>query len=117
MRIFLLIAITIALPIAWLMADIKGKPWLRRALGLTALLWSFGIAALIGSLQVFNANSYFTSASKDLLETSVKQLRAGKTETVLREWSRANDAFYTTYENRASYRQVVDQAIEGMKKP
>ena len=45
------------------------------------------------------------------------QLKAGKTEAVIREWSKADGEFQPTYENRALYRQIIDQAIEGMKKP
>ena len=35
----------------------------------------------------------------------------------LREWSRADAEFSPTYENRANYRQIVDQTIAGMKRP
>jgi len=68
-------------------------------------------------LRDFNANVYFTGATKDLLSASVEQLKAGKTHAVIREWSRAESEFQPTYENRARYRQIVDHAIEGMKKP
>jgi len=117
MQIVILVIITAALPIAWLVADFRCRPMVRRILGVVAILWSFGVAALVGGLQNFNANSYFTSASKDLLEASVRQLLAGRTDAVIREWSHANDAFHPTYENRARYKQIVDQAIEGMKRP
>ncbi len=117
MRIILLLAITAALPIAWLVAEFKARPGIRRTLGIVTILWSFGVASLVGLLQDFNANVYFTGASKDLLSASVEQLKAGKTEAVIREWSRADSEFHPTYENRARYRQIVDQTIEGMKKP
>ena len=117
MRIVILLVITAALPIAWLVADFRSSAKVRRILGVVAILWSFAVAAFVGALQQFNANSYFTSASKNLLESSVQQLRAGKTDAVIRELSRANEQFNPTYENRARYRQIVDEAIEGMKKP
>jgi hypothetical protein len=117
MRIILLLTITAALPIAWLVAEFKARPGIRRTLGIVTILWSFGVASLVGLLQNFNANVYFTGASKDLLSASVEQLKAGKTEAVIREWSRADSEFQPTYENRARYRQIVDQTIEGMKKP
>ena len=104
------------LPIAWLIAEFRAKTAMRRTLGVVTILWSFGVATLVGALRDFNANVYFTTASKELLEASVQQLRAGKTEAVLREWSHANDEFGPTYETRARYKQIVDQAIEGMKK-
>ncbi len=117
MVLFILLAITVILPIAWLVAEFNGRPGVRRTLGLLALLWSFGVAALVGSLGNFNANIYFTDATKDLLDASVGALKTGKTDVVIREWTRANEEFHPTYENRARYRQIVDQAIEGMKKP
>lgn len=115
MQIFILLFITAALPIAWLIAEFRASVAVRRTLGVITILWSFGVASMVGMLQNFNANSYFTGASKELLESSVQQLRAGKTEAVLREWSRANDEFSPTYENRARYQEIVEQAIEGMK--
>ena len=107
MIIFLLV-VTIGLPIAWLVAEFKVRSSVRRTIGVVTILWSFGVAALAGSLQNFNANVYFIQASKDLLTTSVEQLKAGKTENVIREWSAANNQFEVTYENRARYRQTVD---------
>ena len=117
MQIVILLLITAALPIAWLVAEFRGGAGTRRTLGIFTLLWSFGVAALVGALRDFNANVYFTTATKELLQASIEQLRAGKTEAVLREWSRADTQFSPAYENRARYRQTVEQAIEGMKKP
>lgn len=117
MRIILLITITAALPIAWLVAEFKARPGIRRTLGIVTILWSFGVASLVGLLQNFNANVYFTEATKELLSASIEQLKAGKTEAVIREWARADSEFQPTYENRARYRQIVDEVIEGMKKP
>jgi len=117
MRIVILLTFTAALPIAWLVAEFKASPGIRRTLGIVTILWSFGVASLVGILQDFHPNVYFTQATKDLLEASVGQLKIGKTDAVIREWTQANDKFHPTYENRAQYRQIVDQAIEGMKKP
>jgi hypothetical protein len=109
--------LTVTLPIAWLVADFKAKPILRRVLGIFAILWSFGIALLVGNLQFFNANSFFSSATKDLLSSSVEQLKSGKTQSVLAAWEKANSEFNATYENRSQYQQIVDEAIADMKKP
>ncbi|MEZ5383897.1 MAG: hypothetical protein R3F13_00125 [Prosthecobacter sp.] len=116
MQIAILLIITATLPIAWFIAEFRASVAVRRTLGVVTILWSFGVAALVGGLQNFNANVYFTTASKELLEASVQQLRAGKTEAVLRELSRANEEFSPTYENRARYKQIVQQAVEGMSR-
>ena len=117
MRIIFFLTITLALPIAWFVAEFKARPSLRRALGVVTILWSFGVAALVGILRDFNANVYFTGATKDLLTASVEHLKAGQMEVVIREWSRADAGFQPTYEHRDNYRQLVDKAIDGMKKP
>jgi hypothetical protein len=117
MRLILSLTFTVALPIAWLIADFKASPWIRRTLGIITFLWSFAIASLVGATRVFNANVYFTETTKDLLDASVRQLKDGRTEAVLREWAKADGKFHPTYENRGQYRQIVDQAIDGMKKP
>ena len=106
--------ITATLPIAWLMAEFRAGVAVRRTLGVITILWSFGVAAMVGTLQTLNTNSYFTAASKELLKASVQHLRDGKTEAVLREWTLAHDELIPTYENRARYKQIVEQAIEGM---
>ena len=111
-----ILIITVTLTIAWLVAEFRAGATIRRTLGVVTILWSFSIAYLTGILRDFNSTVYFTKASKELLETSIGQLRAGKTDAVLRELARANDEFSPTYENRARYREIVEQAIEGMKK-
>ena len=118
MIIGLLLIITVGLPIAWFVSEFRGDtPGIRRTLGITALLCSFGVATLVGISQDFKANFYFTRSTKNLLEASVSQLKNGKTEAVIREWTQANNEFHPTYEDRGHYRQILDQAIEGMKKP
>jgi hypothetical protein len=117
MRIVILLVITAVLPIAWLVSDIRSRPMVRRIWGVMAILWSFGVASLVGLLQEMSANTFFSSASKDLVHASVQALRDGKTEAVVRELSRADEKWSPSYEGRARYREIVDKAVEGMKKP
>jgi hypothetical protein len=62
--ILLLLLITVAMPMGWLVAEFKARPFIRRTMGILTILWSFGVAAMVGSLRDFNANVYFTGASK-----------------------------------------------------
>jgi hypothetical protein len=117
MRLLLFALFTIALPVSWGIAEFKAKPAVRRVIGLMALLWSFAVASFVGALQQLGADTFFSQASKDLLTASVEQLEAGRTEAVLREWSRADGAYRPSYEDREYYRWIVDRAIEGMKQP
>jgi hypothetical protein len=44
----------------------------------------------------------------------VKQLEAGRTDAVLREWRRLDEKYRASYEHRAYYQELIDQAIDGM---
>lgn len=102
---------------AWLIAEFLARPLFRRILGMAAILWSFGVAFFVGSLQDINANAHFTAATEKLLETSVKHLKAGHSEAVLREWSRITENFGATYESRGKYAELVEVATQGMEQP
>ncbi len=116
-QIIVLIAITVCLPIGWLVAEFRAGPLTRRVMGICTILWSFSVAALVGMLESFDANVYFTTASKKLLESSVHHLQNGNEQAVAREWALANEQFDSTYESRAKYAEIVDQAVSGMERP
>ena len=112
----IIVAISIALPIAWFVSDARGRtPLRRRVLGLVTILWLFAVAILAHGIQSFEANSYFTYESKRLLDASVRHLRARHSDAVFREWGRANERFKATYENRGRYAEIVDDAVRGME--
>lgn len=113
----LVLIATTLLPVGWLLADIWGSPAARRTLGVISILWSYVIAYAIGSLKELDSNAYFGSATKDLIECSVQQMQAERSEIVQREWTRINEEYQPTYENRGHYREIVDEAIERMKQP
>ena len=109
--------IAVALAVGWFVADLRGSVTTRRTIGIVALLWLFGLATVGLFLQSLDLNAYFTSASKELLHTSVQQLRAGRTEVVIQALSHADDKFQWTYETRGEYREVVDEAVTSMDHP
>ena len=109
--------ITVALTAGWLVADYRSNAGTRRTLGVLALLWSLGLAAVLPFLENLNANAYFTAASKKLLHASVQQFHGGKGQAVLQAWSRADDQFQFRYEDHGKYREVVDQAVIDMQYP
>lgn len=112
----IIVAISIALPVAWFVADVRGRtPLKRRVLGLVTILWLSAVAILANGIQTLDANSYFTDESKKLLDASVRHLRAGHGDAVSREWMRANERFNATYENRGRYAEIVDDAVRGME--
>ena len=105
----------IGLPIGWLVSEFRGSRGLRLTLGCLALLMSFGVAFIVGSLDRFNSNAWFTSASKQLIDASISELEAGHTDHVLDALRQLQTEFHPTYENRGRYDKHVEQAVSRMK--
>jgi len=112
--IIVLIAV-IALPIGWLVSEFRGGRGLRLTLGCLALLMSFGVAFIVGSLERLNSNAWFTHASKDLIDASIVELEAGHTDRVLNTLRQLQSEFHPTYENRGRYDKLVEHAVSRMK--
>ncbi len=99
----LLAIVVVATPIAWFLSEFQNRRWLRLILGSTAVLLSFGVAFLAGSLQMFNANAWFGAASETLINTTITELEAGNQDRVLKSLKSLQQKFSPTYENRAGY--------------
>ena len=112
--IIVLIAV-IGFPIGWLISEFRGGRGLRLTLGCLALLMSFGVAFILGSLERLNSNAWFTSASKKLIDASISELEAGHTDHVLDALRQLQSEFRPTYENRGRYDKYVEQAVSRMK--
>jgi hypothetical protein len=119
----ILITITIAIIAAWLLSEFKTeKIWIRCTLGILALTFGIGLAVLIfrdllnlsNSLTKFNYNAHYGFASKQLIDTTVKKIESGETETVLKRLKKLQEKFRPTYENRASYNELVNEAVNDM---
>jgi hypothetical protein len=109
------LVLLIALPVAWLASEFQQRRALRIALGTCCLVLSFGVAGLAGSLQMFNANAWFGSATKELIDTTVTELEAGNTASVLSALKGLQQRYQPTYENRARYDKLVEEAVREMK--
>ena len=112
--IILLIAV-IGLPIGWFVSEFRGGRGLRLTLGCLALLMSFGVAFIVGSLERLNSNAWFTGASEQLIDASISELEAGHTDRVLDTLRQLQSEFHPTYENRGRYDKLVEQAVSRMK--
>lgn len=90
MRILLIVSVSlvmIILPIAWLISEFKVKNrMVRCVLGIIAILWSFAVAWLFAQFSRFNYNAWYGSASMMLIDTTIKKLEAGDSQTVLKEF-------------------------------
>ncbi|HZW31816.1 MAG TPA: hypothetical protein VFF52_13975 [Isosphaeraceae bacterium] len=107
--------LAIALPIAWFASEFQNRRWLRLALGTAAILLSFGIAFAVGSLERFNSNAWFGTASKNLIDATITELEAGHEERVLRSLKALQHKYAPTYENRARYDSLIEEAVTQMQ--
>ena len=113
--VLIVVAITIALPVAWFVSEFRGGRGVRLTLGCLAILCGFGVAFIVGSLERFNSNAWFGHASKQLVDATVSELEAGHTNQILRTFRQLQSAYQPTYENRARYDKLVEQAVAEMR--
>jgi hypothetical protein len=113
---FLLLAIIIALPIAWLVSEFRGSRAWRISLGVLALgVVTFCVWGLSSILTRFNYNAWYGGATGDLIRTSLHQIEDGHLDRVLKVWRGLNQQYQPTYENRARYRELVEEATRRMR--
>ena len=105
----------VSLLLLWVVAEFRWSRQARLTFGSLAVLSSFGVAMAVGSLDRFNSNAWFGHASKQLVEATVVELDAGHTDQVLRTFRQLQEAYQPTYENRARYDKLVEQAVADMK--
>jgi len=110
----LILFLAAVIPIAWFASEFQGRRWLRLALGSIAILLSFGVAFVVGSLERLNSNAWFGHASKDLIDATVTELEAGRRDEVLKAFEDLQRRYAPTYENRARYDELVKKAVEQM---
>src|SRR5690348_681547 len=111
----IVLLLTVTTPIAWFASEFQNRIWLRLILGCAAIFLCFGVAFVVGSLEMFNANAWFGGATQDLVNTAVEQMEAGKTEQVLAALKNLQKTYQPTYENRARYDKLVETAVQDMK--
>ncbi len=108
--------VSVALGAGWLLAECRSRPICRRLAGVLCIAWLLGVVLWQAQSERFAANHCFTAASKELLDASLQQLRVGRHDVLLREWSRASEAFGATYESRGDYADVVRRAVAEMQR-
>ena len=107
--------LVVALLIAWIVSEFRSRRAVRITLGCLAILCSFGVASIVGLLERFNSNAWFGGATKDLIDATVLGLEAGRTDRVLQTYRQLQSDYHPTYENRARYDKLVEEAVGKMK--
>ncbi|MFK7790338.1 MAG: hypothetical protein AB8C95_12705 [Phycisphaeraceae bacterium] len=116
MVLLIIIVLIIAIPIAWLIAEYSAPRWARLLLGMASILMCFGLAYVVSSLNRLNYNAWYGSATSDLLDATIENLEAGNTDQVISTLKQLQTEYEPTYENRAHYDELVNDAVQRFKK-
>ena len=113
--ILVLIAVLI-LSILWFITELKTtNTLLRRSLGILAILSSFGLAGTSAKIVRLNYNAWYGLASKRLIDSVVEELENNEIKTLLKEMKSLQQDFKPTYESKAHYDALVNEAVKRIK--
>lgn len=107
--LFVVLAIVVALPVAWIISEFQSRVWLRLALGGLSIFASFGVFYIAARLERLNYNAWYGYATKDLVAAEIEALDAGRQDMLKVELLGFQKQFLPTYENRANYDELATQ--------
>lgn len=118
--LFCVLTISILLFLCWSVAEFKvKKSWIRFVLGVFTLAsWLILLDLAIPLFNVcekFNYNAHYGSASKQLIDTIIEKIEKRETEKILECLKKLQKEFHPSYENRANYDELINEAVKGMK--
>jgi hypothetical protein len=112
----ILLLAAIALPIAWLASEFQGSRTLRIILGIVAIgVIASCVWGLTSVLTTINYNAWYGGATGGLISTSVQEIEDGNLERVLKVWRGLERLYEPTYENRARYDELVEEATRRIR--
>jgi hypothetical protein len=111
----LVVGLIAAVPLGWLISEIRAKD-LRTVLGIFAIgATTFFVSSLVCYFTHMYYNQDFGYATKDLIETSLKQIEDGHLERVVKVWRGLNEQYDPTYETHyPAYSDLVREATARM---
>ena len=109
------LVLAVALPVAWFTAEFSSKRWLRILFGFGMLANCVLLAFGFSCLERFNYNAWYGGASERLIDTTISEIEAGRSDELLTELRRLHDQFQPTYENRGNYDKLVEQFVNRVK--
>ncbi|MCA9095445.1 MAG: hypothetical protein KDA68_18325 [Planctomycetaceae bacterium] len=105
----------VLLPVGWLISEFQPRRWLRILLGTLSLGMCVFLAMAFASLEQLKFNSWYGTASADLMDATIAGIEEGKTKEVVAGLKGLRDDFYPTYQGRADYDKLVERFVEGVK--
>jgi len=96
----------------------QGMRWKRVSIRVTVILACVAVAYAVDGvpalLQQLEDNMFFSDASSRLIKTTIDELQAGNTDHVIRVLRSLDLQYWPTYENRANYDVLVNDAVDRM---
>ena len=113
--VFLLLLIVAIMPIAWLVSEIKNsKKSVRCTLGILAILSCFGVAFLAAQLVRLNYNIWYSSATAELLDSTINQLENKETKFVIKELKTLRSKMRVSYQFKGNYNELAADTAKKM---
>ncbi|MBA4031421.1 MAG: hypothetical protein C0478_11115 [Planctomyces sp.] len=81
------------------------------SLGCLAILCSFGVAYVVGSLEKLTYSVRYGVSSQELVRATITELEAGRSEHVLATLRSLDADFSPSYETPRLYDELVDRAV------
>jgi hypothetical protein len=112
----IIVAMMIAVPIAWVVSESRGGRRLRNTMRILASIvmaaWIWGLSSWLTSI---NNNAWYGNATRDLIRTSIQQIEDGRLDRVLKIWRGLDQQYRPNYENRGRYDELVKEATARMR--
>lgn len=99
----------------WMLAEFRQDRAARVIFGSLTLFLGLGAGVVLSMLNEFNYNAWYGSATKNLIDTIVIQVEDGNLDRVMTVLRGLNRQYQPTYENRAGYRDLVEEATAQMR--
>ncbi|WP_299467029.1 hypothetical protein [uncultured Gimesia sp.] len=108
--------LAVGLPVAWLLSEFQPRRWLRILLGLAALLMTVYLSHAFSIFDRLNYNTMYSEASAKLIDTTIVEIEAGRSNEFLSELRILRSKFRPSFKS-VDYNELVNQfAIEVKEK-
>ena len=106
------ILIAIGLSLAWLVSEFYPYRGVRILLAVGLLMFATFVSCVGTDLLCrFQYNAWYGSASADLIDTTIAEIEAGRSQALLPRLKELRESFRPTYENRNHYDEKVAQFV------
>jgi hypothetical protein len=108
-----LIFIAIGLSLAWLVSEFYPYRGVRILLAVGLLMFATFVSCVGTNLwSRFNYNAWYGSASADLIDTTIAEIEAGRSQELLPRLKELRESFRPSYETRDHYDEKVAQFVK-----